>query len=90
MGTPSKRDTDAVAALVESAAASVILERMRGRLAELTGNDFPVVASLLDMLAESPRAIEDEILVSSVLAIKEVYVRLWNDCEMTFSSCSSQ
>jgi len=54
MAKPSKRDVDAVAAEVGNAAAVVTLERMRERLEELTGNDFPVVAALLDLLVESP------------------------------------
>lgn len=81
MGTPSKRDVDAVAALVENAAASVTIERMRERMAEITGNDFPAVAALLDLLGESPRVAGDDALCGSVAAVKQVFVRLWDDCE---------
>lgn len=81
MGTPSKRDADAVAALVGNAAASITLERIRGRLGELTGADFPAVAALLGLLGESPRVAGDDALFGSVAAVKQVFVRLWDDCE---------
>jgi hypothetical protein len=81
MPTPDKRDSDAVAALVENAAAAVTLERMRERLGEITGSDFPAVAALLDLLAESPRVAGDDALCGSVDAVKRIFVRLWEDCE---------
>lgn len=81
MGTPSKRDSEAVAALVEGATAKVTLDRMRERMAEITGNDFPALAALLDLLAESPRIGADVGLCGSVVAVKRVFVRLWDDCE---------
>ena len=81
MGTPSKKDVDAVAALVGNATASIMLERIRARLGELTGTDFPAVAALLDLLRESPRVASDDALCGSVDAVKQVFVRLWDDCE---------
>ncbi len=81
MGTPNKRDAEAVAALVGNAAASIKLERIQARLGELTGADFPAVAALLDLLRESPRVASDDALCGSVDAVKQVFVRLWDDCE---------
>ncbi len=81
MAIPSKRDTEAVAGLVEGATAKVMLDRMRERMAEITGNDFPALAALLDLLAESPRIGADVGLCGSVAAVKRVFVRLWDDCE---------
>lgn len=81
MGTPSKRDTEALAALVEGATAKVRLDRMRERMAELTGNDFAAMAALLDLLGESPRIEGDDALSGSLAAVKQVFVRLWEDCE---------
>lgn len=81
MATPDKRDLDAVGALVVEATAAVTLDRMRGRLGEITGSDFPTVAALLDLLAESPRVAGDDALCGSVDAVKRIFVRLWEDCE---------
>lgn len=78
---PSRRDVQAVAAVVSNAEAGAALERMRGRLDELTGNDFPVVACLLDLLAEHPVVVGDNTLAGAVGAIQGLFMRLWDDCE---------
>lgn len=81
MTVPNEQDRQAVAALVGNASASVSLDALRRRLDDLTGNDFPTVAALLDLLADSPKMANDSALVGQVAAIKRVFCRLWEDVE---------
>lgn len=81
MTKPSKKDVDAVAALVENAEAGAALEQVRGKLERLTGTDFPAVAALLGLLVTSHAVEADMTLLGAVDAIQGVFVRLWTDVE---------
>lgn len=62
----------AVVAMLDQAQAAATLEAMRGRLEKLTGEDFPAVACLLDLLAEHPTATGDNTIAGAVAAIRGV------------------
>lgn len=81
MTVPNEQDRQAVAALVGNASASVSLDALRRRLDDLTGNDFPTVAALLDLLADSAKVSANTALLGQIAAVKRVFVRLWEDCE---------
>lgn len=70
-----------VAVLLDQATAAATLEIMRPKLDQLTGEDFPTVAALLDLLAESPKVSTDIALLGQLAAVKRVFVRLWEDVE---------
>lgn len=75
------RNQKAVAAMLDQATAAATLETVRGRLEKLTGEDFPALACLLDLLAEHPVVVGDNTLAGAVGAIQGLFMRLWDDCE---------
>lgn len=76
-----KKDQKAVAAVLDQATAAATLETVRGRLEKLTGQDFPALSCLLDLLAENPAVVGDNPLAGAVGALNGLFVRLWDDCE---------
>ena len=70
-----------VAVLLDQATAAATLEIMRPKLDQLTGEDFPTVAALLDLLADSAKVSNDTALFGQLAAVKRVFVRLWEDVE---------
>lgn len=75
------RNQKTVAAVVHQATAAAAHEATRERLGKLTGEDFPALACLLDLLAEHPAVVENGTLSGSITAVQGLFVRLWDNCE---------
>ena len=75
------RNQKAVAAMLDQATTAATLETVRGRLEKLTGEDFPALACLLDLLAEHPAVVGDNTLGGAVGAINGLFTRLWEAVE---------
>lgn len=77
MGKANKQDMQLVAAVISTAEAGA----MRERLTQLLENDFPVVASLVDVLAEHPAVDADTTLLGAVSAVQVLLGRFWERVE---------
>lgn len=77
MGKANNKDLQAVSMVVAAAEAAAMKERM----AKLVENDFPVVASLLGLLAEHPAVEADATMLGAVCSVKALFMRLWDDLE---------
>lgn len=68
--------------MVSNAEAATALERIRVRLDELTGKDFPALACLLDLLAGHPGMAGDNTLAGAVYVIQAFNIKLRNAFEV--------
>lgn len=75
------KNQKAVAAMLDQATTAATLETVRGRLEKLTGEDFPALACLLDLLAEHPVVADTCTLFGAVSSIREIFFRLWDAAE---------